>query len=143
MKKAAFTLVEAICALIISSLVIINISLVTTSMKQVSKMNLESTIAWHLFLRELESVNHRFELIGIRDKRLLLYSQTTDQKYELRENHALYLTRQDKGGYMPLLDNIKNHEYSFSQLDSQRVLIKVTRKDGEKASAIVRFYPPK
>lgn len=143
MKKAAFTLVEAICALIISSLVIINISLVTTSMKQVSKMNLESTITWHLFLRELESVNHRFELIGIRDKRLLLYSQTTDQKYELRENHALYLTRQDKGGYMPLLDNIKNHEYSFSQLDSQRVLIKVTRKDGEKASAIVRFYPPK
>ena len=44
---------------------------------------------------------------------------------------------------MPLLDNIKNHECSFKQLDSQRVLIKVTRKDGEKASAIVKFYPPK
>ena len=143
MKKGAFTLVEATCALIISSLVIINISLVTTSMRQVGKMNLESTITWHLFLRELESVNHRFELMEVRDNWLLLYSQTTDQKYELRENHALYLTCQNKGGYMPLLDNIKNHECSFTQLDSQRVLIKVTRKDGEKASAIVKFYPPK
>ena len=141
MKKGAFTLVEATCALIISSLVIINISLVTTSVRQVGKMNLESTITWHLFLRELESINHRFELMEVRDNRLLLYSQTTDQKYELRENHAIYLTCQ--GGYMPLLDNIKNHEYSFTQLDSQRVLIKVTRKDGEKASAIVKFYPPK
>ena len=135
MKKGAFTLVEATCALIISSLVIINISLVTTSMRQVGKMNLESTITWHLFLRELESVNHRFELMEVRDNWLLLYSQTTD--------HALYLTCQNKGGYMPLLDNIKNHECSFKQLDSQRVLIKVTRKDGEKASAIVKFYPPK
>ena len=131
MKKGAFTLIEATCALIISSLVIINISLVTTSMRQVGKMNLESTITWHLFLRELESVNHRFELMEVRDNWLL------------RENHALYLTCQNKGGYMPLLDNIKNHEYSFTQLDSQRVLIKVTRKDGEKASAIVKFYPPK
>ncbi|WP_231120574.1 ComGF family competence protein [Limosilactobacillus reuteri] len=112
-------------------------------MRQVGKMNLESTITWHLFLRELESVNHRFELMEVRDNWLLLYSQTTDQKYELRENHALYLTCQNKGGYMPLLDSIKNHEYSFTQLDSQRVLIKVTRKDGEKASAIVKFYPPK
>ena len=41
MKKGAFTLIEATCALIISSLVIINISLVTTSMRQVGKMNLE------------------------------------------------------------------------------------------------------
>ena len=132
MKKGAFTLIEATCALIISSLVIINISLVTTSMRQVGKINIESTITWHLFLRELESVNHRFELMEVRDNWLLLYSQTTDQKYELRENHALYLTCQNKGGYMPLLDNIKNHECSFKQLDSQRVLIRLTSKDGEK-----------
>ncbi|MBB1095160.1 ComGF family competence protein [Limosilactobacillus agrestis] len=143
MKKKAFTLVEATCALIISSLVIISISLVTTSMKQVSKMNLEPTITWHLFLRELESANHRFELIGIRDNHLLLYSQITDQKYDLKGNHTLYLTCQNEGGYMPLLDNIKDHEYSFTQLDSQRVLIKVTRKNGEKMSAIVRLYPSK
>ncbi|MCD7119254.1 ComGF family competence protein [Limosilactobacillus agrestis] len=113
MKKKAFTLVEATCALIISSLVIISISLVTTSMKQVSKMNLEPTITWHLFLRELESANHRFELIGIRDNHLLLYSQITDQKYDLKGNHTLYLTCQNEGGYMPLLDNIKDHEYNL------------------------------
>lgn len=143
MKRRAFTLVEAICALVISTLVIINISLVTTSMRRVGEMNLESTITWHLFLRELESPNHRFELVGIDKNKLLLNSQVTGQKYELRENYTLYLVREDKGGYMPLLDGIKDHEYSVTQLDSQRVLIDVTRKNGKKVSAVVKFYPPK
>ncbi len=96
-EEGAFTLIEATCALIISSLiVIISISLVTTSMRQVGKMNLESAITWHFVLRELESVNHRFELMEVRDKLVIVtVSQTTDQKYELRENHALYLTCQE------------------------------------------------
>ncbi|MBD5806443.1 ComGF family competence protein [Limosilactobacillus walteri] len=141
LKKAAFTLVEGICALIITSLVVSNISLTMTSVKKANCIDLDSTINWYLFIQELESSSHRFAVVQVQKRHLFLYSQTAHRNYELKGSTTLFLTCVRSGGYLPLLDNIKAHHYSFTQLDSQRVLIEVERTNGKKENTIVKFYP--
>ncbi|MBB1079838.1 ComGF family competence protein [Limosilactobacillus sp. STM2_1] len=140
MKKPAFTLVEGICALIIASLVVINISLVMTSVKKANRVDLDSSIDWYLFIQELESPNHRFEVVQVQKRHLFLYSQVAQRNYELKGSVNLFLTCVRSGGYLPLLDNVKAHSFSFTQLDSRRVLIEVERTNGKTDSAIVNFY---
>ncbi|MBC8744413.1 ComGF family competence protein [Limosilactobacillus caviae] len=142
MKQAAFTLAEGICALIISSLIIFNISLAITGIKKTNSLNLDPTIDWYLFLHELESDNHRFEIVQVQNQQLLLFSQAAHRNYELKGSNTLYLTCRQGGGYLPLLDGVKPREYSFTQLDSQRVLIEVTRTNGKKVKSVVKLYPP-
>lgn len=141
MKQAAFTLVEGVCALVITALLVININLALTSIKHANQVDLDPTIDWYLFMQELESPTHQFELVRVEQRHLFLYSRTMQKDYELKGSTSLYLSCVQNGGYLPLLDNLKPHCYRFKQLDAQRVLVEVERINGTKNTGIIRFKP--
>ncbi|WP_076461272.1 hypothetical protein [Limosilactobacillus caccae] len=141
-RRAAFTIVECICALLITSLVVLGIGALMTSVRQANRSDLNEAVDWYMFLQELESPRHRFELRHVYRSSLILYGQVAARSYELKGSTCFYLTGGHDGGYLPLIDNLKAYDCDFKQLDEQRVLIEVERKNGQHLAGIVKFYPP-
>lgn len=144
MRRRAFTLAETICALLVSSLVVMTISIALASIKSANQRDLDPGLDWYLMLQELESADHQFEIISVSRWDLHLYSRVSHRRYVFKGTTKMYLTclQAGGGGYMPLIDGVKLREYSFKQLDSQRVLFRMERDNGQKLSGIIKFYPP-
>ena len=121
MKRSAFTLVECIGALLVTSLVVVLTGYALTAIRTTSRPSLDRATDWIICLQELESPDHRFAL-----KRT--------ERYQLE----LYL-RAPNGGYMPIFSNIRGEQSAFKRLDSQRVHVTVVRTNGQKLEGVVCF----
>lgn len=139
MKKGpAFTLVECVGALIITSLVIILAGLAMTNVRQLSRHSLAGSVDWIICLQELESANHHFELKKVERYQLVLRDQQQQRDYQLRIRDRLYL-RAANGGYMPILSGVRGKYSSFRRIDQQRVYIEVERTNGRRDYGIACF----
>lgn len=134
-------MVECICALLVTTMVVLSINLVMTSVRKVNTSDLTGAIDWYLFLQELEAPSHRFELVDAHGHTLEMYSQRMSCKYEIKGYDCLYLSSKDGGGYLPILDGVRSFEYNFTKIDDQRVQVEVERNNGKKQVGIIRFYP--
>lgn len=141
-KRNAFTIIECICALMVTTLVVLSISALMTTIRRVNRVDLNNSVDWYMFIQEMESSRHRFELRHVYRRSLLLYSQAARRDYELKGADSFYLTCRQDGGYLPLLDEVKAYDCKFKQLDDQRVLVEVERKNGQQLAGIIKFYPP-
>ncbi|HJA21406.1 type IV pilus minor pilin ComGF family protein [Limosilactobacillus panis] len=137
-KRGAFTLVECIAALMVTTFVIILAGLAMTSVRKVNQHSLAGSVDWFICLQELESPDQTFALKKVYRYRLLLRDQRQQRNYELRISDRLYL-RTPTGGYMPVLSAVRADKSFFRQLDQQRVYVEVGRTNGQKNYGIICF----
>ena len=62
MKRSAFTLVECIGSLLVTSLVVVLTGYALTAVRTTSRPSLDRATDWIICLQELESPDHRFAL---------------------------------------------------------------------------------
>lgn len=139
-RLAAFTIIECVLALMITAVTLILVSWSLSALRQVNQHSLDDSVDWYVFLREMEADSHHFILKGVDGSEVRVHSPKTGMDYVLQGRDTLYLTAWQRGGYLPLLDNIKGKTCSFRQLAGQRVLIEVTRENGKKMAGIIQFY---
>lgn len=138
MKRSAFTLVECIGALLVTSLVVVLTGYALTAVRTTSRPPLDRATDWIICLQELESPDHRFVLKRAERYQLELYDLNQRRIYELCLRDRLYL-RAPNGGYMPIFSNIRGEQSAFKRLDSQRVHVTVVRTNGQKLEGVVCF----
>lgn len=143
MKRSAFTIIECICSLLVTTIVIFLVSFLMTDVKKLNTHSLDSEIDWYLFLQEMEAPKHHFILLHTQKHFLYLRSEQSRLNYTLRGYTGLYLTGTSTGGYLPLLDNVAPDQFSFNQLDDRRVQVEVKRTNGKVQRGIIKFYEPK
>ncbi|MDC2845774.1 competence type IV pilus minor pilin ComGF [Limosilactobacillus mucosae] len=141
MKKAAFTLAESLMALLISMFAIIVLGQVVKTTEKIDQRSLDMPTDWYLFVTELESSDRQFTLCHCQDRQhVVLYGAATDKYYELvAENDRIYLRLQHGGGYLPMLYQIK--EANFSQLSKRRLKMEVKRSNDQRQTAIISLAP--
>ncbi len=137
-RQPAFTLVECIAALLVTSLVVVLTGYALTAVRTTSRLSLAQATDWVICLQELESADHHFALKWADRYQLELRDLNQHRNYELCLRDRLYL-RSVNGGYMPVFSNIRVEQSGFKRLDSQRVYITVTRTNGQKLEGIVCF----
>lgn len=141
-KKHGFTLVEAVVSLVVLAGTTLIIQLVMQTSSHIRPMTLSTCANWHLFIAELESPKHQFELHDVQPQRLVLVDQSTQKKYWLCEKRTIYL-RSQKGGYLPVLTDYEPHSLQLQRLDNRRVLVSAKTTDGKRYYAKVCFRQPK
>lgn len=139
-KLPAFTIVECIAALLITAVTLVLAGWGMTALSASERHSLDHPIDWYVFLKEMEADNHHFVLKRVSGREVQVYSPRTDLNYTLQGRNVLYLTASARGGYLPLLDGIQGKAYHFTRLPGQRVLVEVTRENGEKLVGIMQFY---
>lgn len=132
MKSRGFTLIECILALLVTSMVVFLIGLFLHSFEKSDHQTIDESAQWYLFLRELESPAHQFQLMNCSDHRLMLNSPVSVKYYQLNgKSSHLYLSLQENGGgYLPLLDHVK--VFHAQQISDQQVKFKVETTSGHK-----------
>lgn len=138
-KRAAFTLIECVAALLVTTIVIILAGMTISSLRSVTRQSLDQPLDWIICLQELESPRHAYALVSVGDNTVVLRDQHTDRLYELCAQKRLYLRAQKDGGYMPVFSGIRDQKMVFRQLDQQRVYIKVERTNGEVLTGFLCF----
>lgn len=139
MKRRSFTLLECLIALIIMSLITVLVSLQMRVIKSTTK-TMAQPLDWNICLTELESADHQFVLDRVSRQNLRLVSRVSGLTYELHATDRLYLSREGRGGYMLLFDDIKLGTVTFNELTGSRVEIKAQRKNGQNILGVVKFY---
>lgn len=139
MKRKGFTLIECILALLVTSMVVILIGLLLHSFEKSDHQSIDESAQWYLFLRELESPTHQFQLMRCSDHRLMLNSPVSVKYYQLNgKSSHLYLSLQENGGgYLPLLDHVRT--FHAQQISDRQVEIEVETISGHKYDNIVLF----
>lgn len=140
MKKSAFTLIECICALIVTSLVVIMMSFIMVMIRQSTVGQADQPLDWYLCLAELESPDHQFEITRVNNIEARLTSQLNNRQYLLRGREHLYLTMADRpGGFLPLFDDIKPASFYCRRLNNHQLEVRIQRKNGQVERGIVRL----
>lgn len=137
-KRLAFTLVECIGALLVTSLVVVLTGYALTAVRTTSRTSLVHATDWIICLQELESADHRFALRRVDRYQLELRDLNQRRIYELCLRDRLYL-RASSGGYMPVFSNIRGEQSAFKRLDNQRVHVTVVRTNGQRLEGVVCF----
>lgn len=141
MKRCgAFTVIECVAALIVTSITLVLASWSLSALKDANQHSLDSSVDWYVFLKEMEADYHHFRLKNVAGTEVRVYSPRTGLDYVLQGRDALYLTAWNRGGYMRLFDNIQGKTCRFERLPGQRVRVEVTRTNGEKLAGIIQFY---
>lgn len=141
-KEHGFTLVDALISLVVLASTSLVIQLVIQTNRHIKPMTLSTCANWYLFVAELESHKHQFELQDVANQRLFLVNRANHKKYSLCENHTIYL-RGEKGGYLPVLTDYEQHSLQMQQLDNKRVLVSAKTTDGKRHYAKVCFLQKK
>ncbi|QZN93674.1 hypothetical protein KZE55_03765 [Limosilactobacillus panis] len=138
-KRLAFTLIECVAALLVTTVVIVLAGMTINSLRSVTRQSLDQPIDWIICLQELESPRHAYALVNVESNAVVLRDQHTDRLYELCAQKRLYLRAKKDGGYMPVFSDIRDQKTVFKQLDQQRVYIKVERTNGEVLTGFLCF----
>ena len=140
MKIRAFTLIECICALLVTSLVVILLSLFLSTARHSPLMNADQPLDWYLCLAELESPDHQFEITRVNQIEARLTSRLNNRQYLLRGRERVYLTMADgKGGYLPLFDDLQVGSFHCRQIGHNQMELEIRRKNGHQERGIVRL----
>ena len=143
MRQQSFTMAEAIVALMLMVLVVNLFGLVMGSYQKLAKIDASELTNWYLFIDELESTEHRFELVKVTSNNIILYSEKSGKPYRMQKNKddtIIFLSVVGKGGYLPLLEG-KLHKLTWQQLDQRRVRFMYTGGRHEQ-TAVVCFAAP-
>lgn len=139
-KMTGFTIIECIMALLITAITLMLAGWGMTALTNSERHSLDHPVAWYVFLKEMEADSHHFVLRHVSGTAVRVYSPRTGLNYTLQGRRVMYLTAVERGGYLPLLDGIQGKAYRFTQLPGQRVLVEVTRENGERLAGIIQFY---
>lgn len=129
-KTSGFTLAETVIALAVLLVTTIIIQMLVQTRSHIRPLLITSTTNWYLFVAELESPKHQFELHDGPGQQLVLLDRSNHKEYWLRENQTVYL-RGKKGGYLPLLTDYVPHSLEIHRLDKRRVEISAQTRDGK------------
>ncbi|MGJ3727958.1 hypothetical protein ACLOA0_09365 [Limosilactobacillus fermentum] len=83
MRQRAFTMAEAIVALALVVLVVNLFGLVMGGYGRLTKVDASEPTNWYLFISELESKDHQFQLVEVAKNGVSVYSKTTNKTYRL------------------------------------------------------------
>ena len=134
-----FTIIECVAALAITALTLLLAGWLLTALSASNRHSLDYSVDWYVFLKEMESGSHYFVLQEVHVDNIRVHSPQTDLDYLLQKhNDNLYLTSWSRGGYMPLFSGVE--ACTFKQLPGRRVLVEVTRENGEKLAGVIQFY---
>lgn len=141
MKRfSGFTIIECVAALAITALTLLLASWSMTALSSSNRHSLDGSVDWYVFLKEMEADNHHFVLEEVHLDNIRVKSRKNDLDYVLQwKPGVLYLKERDRGGYMPLFNGAR--KCAFKRLSGQRVLVEVTRENGERLSGALQFYP--
>lgn len=134
---AGFTLVEAILALVVVSIVVLSFnSLFRIQAKLKDREELDSTIIWHLFLSQLENTSATWEYRGKESDVSLAFLDVKDGKplslkFSTREQGNV-IKIQKLNGYEPVLMQVERGV--FFEYDNH-VTLKVVMRDGKEFEA--------
>lgn len=126
-------------------LIVALIAMLANLIVQVSRTSQKTTfnddLQWYLFVRELESDTHQFELTHVGRYELMLRSRVSAKSYQLecKDDHMYLTLSHNGGGYLPLMTHVKM--YHPEQLSRSQVQIAVVMDDGSQRIARVHFYP--
>ncbi len=134
-----FTIIECVAALAITALTLLLAGWSLTALSASNRHSLDYSVDWYVFLKEMEAGSHHFVLQEVHVDNIRVHSPQTDLDYLLQKhNDNLYLTSWSRGGYMPLFSGVE--ACTFKQLPGRRVLVEVTRENGEKLAGVIQFY---
>ena len=105
-REKGFTLLECLIALMIMALITTLVSLQIRVIKSTTVKSSNQPLDWYVCLTELESTDHQFMLERVERQKLWLTSQHSGLTYELHATDRLYLSRENRGGYLLLFDDI-------------------------------------
>ncbi|MDD6432493.1 MAG: ComGF family competence protein [Lactobacillaceae bacterium] len=138
-RLKGFTIIECVVALLITALTLTLAGWSMNTLAVSNRHSLDSSVDWYVFLKEMEADNHHFVLKQVNSHNIRVNSCRSGLDYILRKRQdTLYLTAWSRGGYMPLFSGVKR--CIFKQLPGRRVLVEVTRENGEKLAGIIQFY---
>lgn len=139
MTHKGFTLIECALTLMIVAMVAISGNFAIRLFKTSEQRNYNDDLQWYIFLREMESQSHQFQVVEVGDKMLELYSPTSNKYYQLecKDDH-IYLTLAKRGGgYLPLMEHVTKCQQK--KVSDNRVAITITRDDGKTKTAILQL----
>lgn len=138
-RLKGFTIIECVVALLITALTLLLAGWSMNALAVSNRHSLDSSVDWYVFLKEMEADSHHFVLKQVNSHNIRVNSCRSDLDYILQKKRdTLYLTAWSRGGYLPLFSGAKT--CVFKRLPGQRVLVEVTRKNGEKLVGIIQFY---
>lgn len=144
LKRQAVTIAETVVALLVLALVVTLWGGVASGGQRLGRINHERPLDWYLFASELESRDHRFYLRpGQAGGSLIVTSQVSGEDYQLVTGPVIYLRRVGKGGYLPLLRLQPGENFSWQQLDAQRVQFQRRRGDKHEEIVVAFEAPPR
>lgn len=141
-SQSAFTLVECLLALLVTSIVVALVSMTLPTAYRATHRQLGRPVDFALLLAELEDADHHFQMRAVNPHSLRVVDTHNHKEFTLKAAGRVYLTSSD-GGYLELLDGIQPGSLQCQQLDQQRVFIGVRRDNGENEWGIVRLPHPK
>ncbi len=140
MKVRAFTLIECICALLVTSLVVTMLSLLINTTRHSPLTRADQPLDWYLCLAELESPDHQFKITRVNHNEARLTSRLNHRQYFLRGRGKVYLTMANgDGGYLPLFDDLQVGSFSCRQLSDHQLELEIRRQNGHCERGIVRL----
>lgn len=148
-RQKAFTLLECLVALLITSMIVMVISFVLHSFqRQATNAVHDEDLKWYMFLRELESPVHQFELypdVGAEknSNTLNLHSRTSHKYYSLAYKDDKFYLKMTHGGsgYLLLLDGVTSGvNFRIDRLSDQRVRITAKLCDHIEHTGVVQLY---
>lgn len=138
-RLRGFTIIECVVALLITALILLLAGWSMNALAVSNRHSLDSSVDWYVFLKEMEADSHHFVLKQVNSYEIRLNSRRSGLDYTLQERgNTLYLTAWHRGGYLPLFSGART--CVFRQLPGRRVLVEVTRENGEKLAGIIQFY---
>lgn len=107
-KNAGFTLLEAVVALFVVSLICLSFSwLVAIGQKLTTKDQLTHELAWHVFLIQLENAAEKWEFQQVAENRLYFIDRLDGDKEIIIEHYRHQIKKAKNRGYEPLLFNVQ------------------------------------
>ena len=134
MRQRAFTMAEAIVALALVVLVVNLFGLVMGGYGRLTKVDASEPTNWYLFISELESKDHQFQLVEVARNGVSVYSKTTNKTYRLSRQASgqyIYLSTEGRGGFLPIFEG-QATKLTWEQVDQRRVRFTYTGDDMNK-----------
>lgn len=144
-RRPAFTLVDAVFALVVLAMTVVLIQMSTRLLDQQTKLSLSSETDWYGAIAVLESRDYDFWLVAAQEGKLTLRDKQ-GRDFSLAANRRGAVTdlalKGSEGGYIPVLLKVYHDSLHFRALNDHEVSMQATTTDGRKHEAIVQFQPP-
>lgn len=137
--EAGFTLIEALVALIITTLTLSLLSMGITHFKHVSKnVDTDRQLEWHLCLNQLEHYLTNSELVAVSNDKLVVKEYENQSQNKVTAEYRMVnqnFVRRVNNGTQQLLMNLKSIQF---EIENRALLVKSAFYTGEQYQAKIR-----